>query len=77
MELKLSDLKKGERGRIKGFCDDELYLKLMEMGFIVGEALAVVETGFYEDPMAIKICGYIVSLRRSEASAILIDKITD
>jgi Fe2+ transport system protein FeoA len=75
--MKLSELKRGEKGVIKGYSDEDLYLKLMEMGFIRGETVTVVETGYFEDPMAFKICGYIVSLRKSEASAIEIDKITD
>jgi ferrous iron transport protein A len=75
--MKLSDLKRGEVGIIKGYVDAELQLKLMEMGLIVGEKIKVVETGFFEDPMAFKVYGYIVSLRKNEASTILIDKITD
>lgn len=75
--MKLADLKRGESGIIKGYADEELNLKLMEMGFIKGEKISVVETGYFEDPMAFKVCGYIVSLRKSEASAIEIDKITD
>lgn len=75
--MKLAELKRGETGIIKGYADEELYLKLMEMGFIKGEKISVVETGFFEDPMAFKVCGYIVSLRKSEANAIEIDKIND
>ena len=75
--MKLSALKRGEVGIIKGYEDDELYLKMMEMGFIIGEKIECVETGFFEDPMAFKISGYIVSLRKSEASAITIGKISD
>ena len=75
--MKLAELKRGETGVIKGYADEELYLKLMEMGFIKGEKISVVETGFFEDPMAFKVCGYIVSLRKSEANAFEIDKITD
>jgi len=75
--MKLSDLKRGETGIIRGYLDEELYLKLMEMGLIQGEKISVVETGFFEDPMAFKVCGYIVSLRKSEAAAIEIDKIND
>ena len=75
--MKLTELKRGESGIIKGYAAEELYLKLMEMGFIKGEKISVVETGFFEDPMAFKVCGYIVSLRKSEANAIEIDKITD
>jgi|LauGreDrversion4_2_1035121.scaffolds.fasta_scaffold1552059_1 Fe2+ transport system protein FeoA len=75
--MKLSDLRRGESGIIRGYADEELHLKLMEMGFIIGEKINVVETGFFEDPMAFKVCGYIVSLRKTEAAAVEIDKITD
>jgi Fe2+ transport system protein FeoA len=75
--MKLSELKKGERATIKGYIDDELYLKMMEMGFIIGEEIEVVESAFFNDPIAYKVCGYIVSLRKSEAETILIDKISD
>lgn len=75
--MKLSELKKGERAIIRGYIDDELYLKMMEMGFIIGEEIEVVESAFFNDPIAFKVCGYMVSLRRSEAETILIDKIND
>jgi ferrous iron transport protein A len=75
--MKLSELKKGEKGVILSYGDNELSLKLMEMGFIIGEHVAVMETGFFNDPMAFKINGYLVSLRRSEAETIMIDKITN
>jgi ferrous iron transport protein A len=75
--MKLSELKRGQTAVIKGYDDDELYLKLMEMGLIIGETIECVETGFFEDPMAFKVCGYIVSLRKTEAGTITIDKITD
>ncbi len=76
-KMNLSELKKGEKGIIKGYSDDELYLKMMEMGFIIGEEIEVVETAFFDDPIAYKVCGYMVSLRKSEAETISIDKITD
>jgi Fe2+ transport system protein FeoA len=75
--MKLSELKKGERAIIRGYIDDELYLKMMEMGFIIGEEIEVVESAFFNDPIAFRVCGYMVSLRRSEAETILIDKIND
>lgn len=75
--MRLSELKKGEKGIIRGYNDDELYLKMMEMGFIIGETIEVVETAFYNDPIAYKVCDYVVSLRQTEADSISIDKITD
>lgn len=75
--MKLSDLKKGEKAIIQGYVDEELKLKMMEMGFIIGEKIEVVETALFLDPIAYKICDYIVSLRRSEAESISISKITD
>ncbi len=75
--MKLSALRKGEKGVILSYEDSELSLKLMEMGFIIGEVIEVMETGFFDDPMAFKVNGYLVSLRKMEAATILIDKITN
>lgn len=75
--MRLSEIKIGEAGLILGYNDDELSLKLMEMGFIIGERVEVVETGFFDDPVAIKVNGYLVSLRKSEAETIIVDKITN
>jgi len=69
----LADLKPGESGIIKGFADHILSLKLMEMGCIPGADIKVVSIAPMGDPMAIKISGYMLGLRKSEAAVILLE----
>ncbi|MFL5808606.1 MAG: ferrous iron transport protein A [Flavisolibacter sp.] len=72
--MKLSELKAGERGKIKGFETSELELKLMEMGCIPGEIVAVEKIAPLGDPISIRIAGYSLSLRKNEANQILLEE---
>ena len=71
--MKLSDLKAGESGRIKGFETSELELKLMEMGCIPGEMVVVENIAPLGDPISIRVSGYSLSLRKNEANHILLE----
>ena len=71
--MTLSQLRAGERGRIKGFESSELELKLMEMGCIPGEVVVVEQIAPLGDPISIRIAGYSLSLRRNEANQILLE----
>jgi len=72
--MKLSELKAGERGKIKGFETSELELKLMEMGCIPGEIVVVEKIAPLGDPISIRIAGYSLSLRKNEANQILLEE---
>jgi ferrous iron transport protein A len=71
--MKLSELKAGESGRIKGFQTSELELKLMEMGCIPGELVIVEKIAPLGDPISIRVSGYSLSLRMNEANQILLE----
>lgn len=73
MEKRLSQLKQGERAEIKGFVSEELELKLMEMGCIPGEIVVVEQIAPLGDPISIRVSGYSLSLRISEADQILLE----
>ena len=73
MVKKLSALKIGESGIIREFEQDDIFLKLMEMGFIEGERVLVEQISPTGDPIAIVISGYKVSLRLDEASRIFVE----
>ena len=47
--------------------------RLLEMGFVPGTPLRVVRLAPLGDPMQIELHGYHISLRRSEARAILVE----
>ncbi len=71
--MKLSDLKQGERGKIKCFQSSDLELKLMEMGCLPGEEVIVEQVAPLGDPISIRISGYLLSLRLNEANQIILD----
>lgn len=71
--MTLSQLKAGERGRIRGFESSDLELKLMEMGCIPGEVVVVEQVAPLGDPISVRVAGYSLSLRRNEASQILLE----
>lgn len=69
---KLSELKIGESGIIHSFENDDIFLKLMEMGCIPGELITVEQVAPLGDPISISVAGYQLSLRMNEADTIFI-----
>jgi ferrous iron transport protein A len=70
----LDKLKPGESGAIVSFNDEENALKFMEMGCTPGEIVLMDSYAPLGDPLAIIVSGYKLSLRRSEAMYINIEK---
>ncbi len=70
---KLSELRIGESGIIKSFTEDDMYIKLMEMGCVPGETVRVDQIALLGDPISVSIAGYQLSLRLSEANMIWVD----
>ena len=68
----IADLKKGERGIIVNFTDDELSLKLLEMGCLPGTQVTMTHIAPFGDPIAVKVSGYMLSMRKDEAATIVI-----
>ncbi len=66
----LSSMRKGQKGIIDSFTDYELSLKLLEMGCIPGEIIEVIRIAPLGDPIAISISGYMLGLRKAEASTV-------
>ena len=62
----------GESGVIHSFENDEIFLKLMEMGCIPGELITVEQIAPLGDPISISVAGYQLSLRMNEADSIFI-----
>lgn len=73
MKRSVADLKPGELGTIKGYQDNVISLKLMEMGCLPGEKIKLNFKAPLGDPISIDVAGYNLSLRTSEASNILIE----
>jgi ferrous iron transport protein A len=75
MNTKLSQLKPGQKAIIKHFDNQEIHLKLMEMGCLPGERLTVEQRAPLGDPVSISIAGYTLSLRLNEADHIIVSVI--
>jgi ferrous iron transport protein A len=73
MMKKLSELAIGQSAIIRQFEEDEIFLKLMEMGFIPGEKVIIKQIAPLGDPLSITVAGYQVSLRLNEASKIIVE----
>ena len=74
--LELSDLTKGDQGRVLGFncCDKAYRQKLMAMGLTRGAEFSVVRVAPLGDPVQIEVRGFDLILRKGEASGLVIEK---
>ena len=70
-DMKLSQLIPGQTGIIKEFTDLEMSVKLMEMCCLPCESIVVERLAPLGDPMAITVSGYQLTLRKKEASTII------
>jgi len=76
MMKKLSELAIGRQAVITSFNNDEIYIKLMEMGCVPGETVTVEQIAPLGDPISISIAGYSLSLRLDEAGSIMVEEVT-
>lgn len=73
MIARLSDLKPGQEGIIKEFANDDIFLKLMEMGCVPGERVLLEQIAPLGDPISVNVSGYHLSLRLNEAEHIFVE----
>jgi ferrous iron transport protein A len=72
---RLSEIAIGVPVKITGIEADELFLKLMEMGFIPGETVVINQVAPLGDPISIQVAGYHLSLRLNEAQKVIVEEI--
>ena len=76
--VKLSDLAIGASAVIRGFPKTgAAFLRLREMGLLAGTPLTVVRAAPLGDPLEIKVRGYHLTLRKSEAEHVLVERLND
>jgi ferrous iron transport protein A len=73
MLRRLSEIPVGETVLIKSFENNDIFLKLMEMGCVPGEIIRVEQVAPLGDPIAISVSGYSLSLRLNEAQNIFVE----
>lgn len=72
---RLSEITPGVKVIIREVENDELFLKLMEMGFIPGEMITVDQIAPLGDPISVSVAGYSLSLRLNEANSVLVEEV--
>ena len=74
MMKRLSEFKIGERGIVKTVdCEPSVVRRLNDMGVFPGVEIKVVRFAPMGDPMQIEIRGYMLALRKNEASNIMVE----
>jgi Fe2+ transport system protein FeoA len=77
MSVGLGELTVGERGRVIGYQrgDRSYREKLLSMGLTPGTEFSVVRLAPLGDPVEINVRGYAVSLRKSEAQLLRVERV--
>ena len=77
MSTSLKTLTAGESGRIVGFdqAGGAYRKKLLAMGLTPGTEFTITRFAPMGDPVEIKLRGFSLSLRKNEASVLLIEKV--
>ena len=75
--ITLDQLKQGQTAVVQEFTDDFLSLKFIEMGCLPGEIVKLVNIAPFGDPIAIEVSGYVLSLRKQEASTVIVTLLND
>lgn len=74
MDRRLSEVEVGKTVVIKHFENDDIFLKLMEMGCVPGEKIFIDQIAPLGDPISIMVAGYTLSLRLNEAEHIWVEE---
>lgn len=78
MPQTLADLAPGSSGRIVSVQGaDVTCSRLLEMGLTPGQVVRFLRTALMGDPMEVEVRGYHLSLRRAEASRIVVEPVSD
>jgi len=76
--MRLSDLEIGERAAVSGYsgADAAYRARLLAMGLTTGTVLRLVEVAPLGDPVKVEVRGYSLSLRRTEADVVHVERRT-
>ena len=68
--MNVAEMREGETRLIRSIDDDQLMLRLLEMGCIPGNQITYNYKAPMGDPICVTVSGYDLTLRISEASSI-------
>ncbi len=70
--MTLDALEPGARATVTGYAGD-LPARLLEMGLVPGTSVEVVRLAPLGDPMELKVRGFLLSVRKDEAAAVVVE----
>ncbi|MEZ5173172.1 MAG: FeoA family protein [Bacteroidia bacterium] len=73
MAVSLSQLTIGQSAIISAFTDEEIALKLIELGCIPGVKVTMIRRAPMGDPLAFACSGALISIRKEEAAGVLVE----
>lgn len=74
MLRRLTEIPAGKVVMIKDFANEDMHIKLMEMGCVPGEEICIDKIAPLGDPISVAVSGYMLSLRKEEAANILVEE---
>lgn len=76
--IKLSELTIGASAVVREFPKSgSAFVRLREMGVLAGTRITLIRTAPLGDPLEIKVRGYNLTLRKSEAEHVLVERLAD
>lgn len=71
--LRLSQLQQGQKAIVKNFLQEEIFLKVLEMGLLPQSSIEMIGKAPLGDPINIRVHETMLSLRKAEAQEIEVD----
>jgi len=68
----LSEVRKGEQAIIEAFDEENMPVKMLEMGLLPGNIVTVKQIAILNGPLHIEVGGYDLALRKDEASHVIV-----
>ncbi|MGJ8564894.1 MAG: FeoA family protein [Alphaproteobacteria bacterium] len=78
--MTLRDLPQNTPATITGFddADHDMQTRLREIGFAEGDRVEALHFGLFgRNPMSVRLNGALIAMRKHEASAVLVERLTD
>ena len=77
MTMTLAELPAGHRARVISVSgQDRISTRLKEMGVVPGVEVTVVKSAPFGDPLQLRLLGYNLAVRLSEARAVAVEEVT-
>ena len=70
--IKLSDCRPGDKGKVQSIAPQSLALSLMALGLLPGDTLEVMHAAPLGGPIAVRVNGNRLAMRKADAEKILI-----